>query len=527
MNSRERLAAFRLPAAFRFNRAVLVSLAACALLLLAGSNHSARAATIQVPAGGDLQAALDRAQPGDEVVLQAGAAYVGNFALPVKTGSSFITIRSSRCAELPAGVRVKPADAPAMARLATPNAMPVLVAPVRSHHWRLQCLEFTQGATVGEYGYSLVQLGDGSAAGSQKTLDTVPSHFEFDRVIIRARDERTAVHRGITLDSAHTTVRNSYIYDIKWNGVETQALGGTNGSGPFTIENNYLEAAGIQILFGGAPPAIPGLVPSDIRIRNNHFFKPLKWRQGDPAYAGRVWTVKNLIEFKNARRVLIEDNLLENSWPHAQIGWGIVINTGSDSGPANVVEDVTFVRNTLRNISNGINIRGMEANETATRTKRITIRDNVIERLGAYHAEGGKLFQLLNATDDVVIDHNTVRDSLVARSFLILEGVPAAKHARLVVTNNVGPFGLYGVLGAGGYFGTFAFEQHATAWTFSKNALLGTPPDQQARNAGNYFVASVEAAVKLLGTDGQPVGARTLATPAPTPAPTPVAPPKP
>src|ERR1041384_8464985 len=32
-------------------------------------------ATINVPAGGDLQAALNAAQPGDQIVLQAGAAY--------------------------------------------------------------------------------------------------------------------------------------------------------------------------------------------------------------------------------------------------------------------------------------------------------------------------------------------------------------------------------------------------------------------------------------------------------------------
>ena len=42
--------------------------------------------TIQVAAGGDFQAALDAAQPGDEIVLQAGDTYTGNFVLPAKNG---------------------------------------------------------------------------------------------------------------------------------------------------------------------------------------------------------------------------------------------------------------------------------------------------------------------------------------------------------------------------------------------------------------------------------------------------------
>jgi len=33
-------------------------------------------------------------------------------------------------------------------------------------------------------------------------------------------------------------------------------------------------------MFGGATPAIAGLVPSDIEIRGNHFFKPAFWREG-------------------------------------------------------------------------------------------------------------------------------------------------------------------------------------------------------------------------------------------------------
>ena len=49
-----------------------------------------------VAAGGNLQAAIDAAQPGDTILLQAGATFSGNFTLPVKAGSGYVTIRRPR-----------------------------------------------------------------------------------------------------------------------------------------------------------------------------------------------------------------------------------------------------------------------------------------------------------------------------------------------------------------------------------------------------------------------------------------------
>src|SRR5215831_1108993 len=63
-----------------------------------------------VPAGGDLQAAIDGAQPGDTILLTPGATYEGSFNLWAKDGDGFITIRSAAPdSSLPgAGVRMTP-----------------------------------------------------------------------------------------------------------------------------------------------------------------------------------------------------------------------------------------------------------------------------------------------------------------------------------------------------------------------------------------------------------------------------------
>ena len=51
--------------------------------------------TITVSAGGNLQNAINAAVPGDVVVLAAGATFSGNFYLPKKTGTGWVTIRTS------------------------------------------------------------------------------------------------------------------------------------------------------------------------------------------------------------------------------------------------------------------------------------------------------------------------------------------------------------------------------------------------------------------------------------------------
>jgi hypothetical protein len=56
-----------------------------ALTLLSGT--SAAAAVVTVPGGGNLQAAINAAQPGDVIQLQAAATFVGNFLLPAKPGA--------------------------------------------------------------------------------------------------------------------------------------------------------------------------------------------------------------------------------------------------------------------------------------------------------------------------------------------------------------------------------------------------------------------------------------------------------
>ena len=64
-------------------------------VLLAAAPVTVNTATIFIAAGGNLQPALKSAQPGDTILLDEGAEFVGNFVLAVKTGVGWITLRTA------------------------------------------------------------------------------------------------------------------------------------------------------------------------------------------------------------------------------------------------------------------------------------------------------------------------------------------------------------------------------------------------------------------------------------------------
>ena len=88
---------------------------------------------IHVAAGGDFQAALEKAQPGDRIALERGATYRGPFRLPRKDGSGWIVISTGEKAVVSAGQRVSPADGAAMAKLVS-SSTDVIETEPGAHH---------------------------------------------------------------------------------------------------------------------------------------------------------------------------------------------------------------------------------------------------------------------------------------------------------------------------------------------------------------------------------------------------------
>jgi hypothetical protein len=447
-----------------------------------------------VPAGVDLQAALQAAAPGDEIVLEAGAVWRGNFTLPRKQGSGWVTIRSSALDELPAeGVRVSPEDAAAMPKIVSPNAGAALTAAPGARGYRLVGIEITQDPNVPQ-NYGLVVLGDGA----ETSLDQTPRDFVLDRVYIHG-SPRAALKRGVALNSAFTIVANSWISDCHVVGQDAQAIGGWSGPGPYKIVNNRLEGSGENLMFGGADPRIPNLVPCDIEIRGNYFFKPLAWRQGEPSFAGKRWTVKNLFELKNARRVLIEGNVFENSWAHGQTGFAILLTVRNQGGKAPwcAVEDIAFLNNIVRHCGSGISILGEDNNHRSQQARRITIRNNLFDDINAARWGGdGRMFQILSPrrpTVDLAIEHNTALHVGRGNTFISM-GDKGKTAQNFVFRDNIVTRGEYGIFGSGKGEGRTGLEWYCDGWTFERNVIIGKARGTAVYPPGNLFLTTPQDA---------------------------------
>src|SRR3954447_26940513 len=86
------------------------------------------AGTLNLPANGDLQQALNDARPGDTIYLAAGATYTGNFVLRARgaTAAQPIVLRTGGADAVPPATRLSPADAAGLAKLRSPNSSPAL-----------------------------------------------------------------------------------------------------------------------------------------------------------------------------------------------------------------------------------------------------------------------------------------------------------------------------------------------------------------------------------------------------------------
>src|SRR5688572_2946426 len=423
--------------------------------------------TIHVAAGESLQSALDEAQPGDRITLEAGATYEGPFKLRRKDGDAWIVIASNRLRELPPGKRVNPALARLMPKLIS-SSRSAIVTDAGAHHYRFAGIEVAPAA--GEFLHNLIELG-----GDDADLTEVPHHIVFDRAYIHG-DPRKGGRRGVAFNGRELAVINSYLSDFKEVGADSQAISGWNGPGPFKIENNYLEGAGENVMFGGADPSINGLVPSDIEILRNHFAKPLRWKIDNPSYEGTPWAVKNLFELKNARRVLVEGNLLEHNWPHAQNGFAILFTPRNQEGraPWSVVEDVTFRNNVVRSVAAGFNILGRDDNEESQQTRRIVIHNNLLSEVGGKWGGNGRLFQLLDGTAGVAITNNTAERTTGGVVF----GGDHDPHTGFVFKNNVMPDNGAGFVGSGTGVGRRTIERYFPDAVIQGNVFPGGNADQ-------------------------------------------------
>lgn len=414
-----------------FARALMVNSVAmmfCLVLVMAQRPRRIHQTGRQVylRAGHDLQAALQTANFGDTIVLEAGATFTGPIVLPFKRGvGDYITIRTSQVSAIAnEGERVKPlAHARAMPKIIAPPDKSAIATGPGAHHYKFVGIEFV--TTNAGYVYNVIDLG----SSVYKSLSQFPHHLIFDRCYVHSTGLNRA-RRGFALNSAETSILNSHISGFAGAGDETQAIAGWNGPGPFQIVNNYLEGAGEVMMFGGADPSIAGLVPSDIQIRRNYLRKPKEW-------LGRA-AIKGTFELKNARRVVVEGNWIESEI----LTTAVVLTVRNQSGkaPWSTLEDIEFRNNVVRHADSGVNFLGSDNDHPSQEAKRIRIANNLFIDIIVNDPRNIAYFLQTNAGQQVAVEHNTVQQ---AGNVITGYGAPTKNF---IFRGNIVQFNQYGIV---------------------------------------------------------------------------------
>src|SRR6266853_4863241 len=445
------------------------------------SDTPAPGSVITVNAGGDLQSALNSAHCGDVIQLQAGATFTGKFIVPAKNcdNNHWIIIRtSSPDSALPAeGQRATPcyagvASLTGRPQYSCPNPKNVM-AKVQNPTDGDGPFDLAAGANY----YRFIGLEITRPAGTPGTARLISGQGTVDHLIVDrswlhglAQDE---TQDGVALSGmTNAAVVDSYFSDfhcISATGVcvESHAFAGGTGDtqdGHFKIQNKCLAAAGEAVMFGGGASK---LTASDIQILNNHFWKPLQWMKGHPNFVGgpngNPFIVKNHLELKNAVRVLIEANLMENSWGgFSQTGYAILLTpknqhtpSGTNVCPLCQVTDITIRYVRISHAGGGLLLStALSGNGTggaaALAGTRWSIHDVVLDDLSSKYVGGGSAFEIFNGwpqnpLNTVTINHVTAFPD--PNSHLMITGnvIATAPMYGLVFTNNLVITGQYPV----------------------------------------------------------------------------------
>ncbi len=431
----------------------------------AEESGNAQGRRIVVPAGGDFQNALNQSNPGDTIVLKAGAIYKGAFKLPKKRGEQFVTVTTSAAQSLPSpDKRIDPDKHSSLLPKLESNVKgkPVILTADGAHHFRFIGVEFKP--TI-EGLYNIIQIG----SSEETSVDQLPHNIEFDRVYIRG----SKVHgqrRGIAANGRHIKIINSHISEIKRDGEETQAIAIWSADGPLEIRNNYLEAAGIGILFGGAGAPLK-LIPTDCIVKDNHINKPLEWKE-------QAWDVKNMFEIKNGRNIKVQNNLMTNNWASAQSGTAVLFTTRADNKNV-VIENIEFSNNIIQSSGNALNIYGSEGDGG----RNLTIKNNLFADIDGSRWGGAGHFLLVSDWDGLTIENNTI---IQTGNMSNAHGPPTKDF---IFRNNIIYNNEYGFFGDGSSPGRVALNEYFPGFIVTNNIIIGGDSKDYGRS--NFYPSSI------------------------------------
>jgi hypothetical protein len=409
-----------------------------------------------------LQAALDQAQGGDELLLPPGSVFPP-LVLKDRASAGWVTIRtdisdSALGSQWTRMTRSRAAALNLATIQSTTNATPAITTLARAHHVRLVGLHITTTASMQ---YMLVWFGN-----SETVVTDLPHHITLDRDLIDV-PSATDIKRCVRPDGDYMAIISSSLLNCHSNNGDSQGWLVLNARGPQRIQNNTVEGGHQAFMYGGGDPSVKNLTPCDLYIADNDFTRPASWKN--------VWTTKTIIEFKNGCRALIERNVARNVWASGQTGYALLLKASNQDGgcPLCTTSDVTVRDNRWRTVTSFANLAGHPEQYPVIRATRFSIYDNDVDSVNVGIAtmppgagQGGDAFQQLGV-DDVFLANNTVRNQ-TGRSCITWDGPP---NLRLTMVANACS-GQYPYNGSGA--GAGSITQYAPAPSTVQNMIVPT-----------------------------------------------------
>ena len=404
-----------------------------------------------------------------------------------------------------------------------------LTADSGSSHYRFLGINFTNLGTASnsyrsmDYNYLV-------------SIDKGADHIVLDRDYIHGQGAPSKVWGGVAMDGSYVAVVDSYLDDLNaWkniNDVDTESRGISVswGPGPGKISNNFIQALGLNLFFDDEGIASRGQTFADYEIRGNYFHRDDKYRNGfnkvfpvptsapqqGPAYDGHYYDVRQLLELKLGRRMLIDGNVFDGNW--TSVTQGAALSFGARPGynpspPDNIdsqISDITISNNLIENVPTGISIFGLLQPPAPLILQRLKVANNLFLNINGYldanpgrnyNGYNGQIFDIEAAPEDITIVHNTIYKNTGTNPAFINGGPGTdAPGSGLVVRDNIVTPLNGGYSSSGSDYGAPALSSNwrnipNASWVFDHNIFSG-PFAQAGYNvpsnypAGNFFPAS-------------------------------------
>lgn len=492
-----------------------------------------------VPVGGtvrdcatsaDLVTALGAAVDGDVIQLHAGTRYtLSNYQLPLHAGWVYVVVASKMSGTFPLsssvyhangtkaqGQRATPAHSYAALGTSSPlaqielqntsgsNVNPIFCTAINGNggYWWFEGIEFmlneslTTGSSVG-----LITLGSDNASNVPTSIRNVPSHFNFGHCLFHGNRTGTLTfsngpRRGIALNASMVGVRDSSVYYVQIDGFEGAGIGSWSSPGGVSLVNSFISGTAQAVLYGGALPGVPGLVPSNLTTKWCHLWKDIRWfrQQGQTAAYG----CKNHYEHKFGSVALIEDCVMEHNTADGQDGTSILFQNLENfavTPPSYKINDIT-----MRNIKVygggpliatsgcGVGEPGMQVTDFTEQPMSRFLLSNVVgNQIGGLLAESNNPsnpasqwgFQMGDSIRDLCIEHATVEGVSEGILFVPLTGAfDADAVTRLTLRNNIIGHGRFGsFFQSGGLTGNALLAASVQGSAINRNVFYATTSD--------------------------------------------------